>query len=366
MLVPNKITCVVGARPNFMKIAPIYRSLKKRGLTVRLVHTGQHYDAKMSQIFFDELDLPRPDAFLGVGSASHAIQTAKIMTLFDADCDEFQPQLVLVAGDVNSTVACAMVAAKRGIAVGHVEAGLRSRDWAMPEEINRVLTDACSDLLLTPSPDADINLEAEGFAKWRIYRIGNLMIDTLRHNLDRAKKLPILNNLKLKKNNYAVITLHRPSNVDEKSQLMALLEELGKCSELLPCVFPMHPRTKSCIQKYNISVPAGIHILPPLGYLEFLCLMAHAKVVLTDSGGIQEETTALGVPCLTLRDNTERPITIEKGTNTLLGSDPMKIFPALKDILTTGGKIGKVPKLWDGQAAERITDIVCSGFQTLV
>ena len=366
MMVPSKVTCVVGARPNFMKVAPVYRALAERGVDVRLVHTGQHYDAKMSQVFFDDLDMPRPDAFLGVGSGSHAVQTAKVMTLFDADCDAFGPELVLVAGDVNSTVACAMVAAKRGMAVGHIEAGLRSRDWSMPEEINRILTDACSDLLLTPSADGDANLLAEGVPPWRIHRVGNLMIDTLRRNLARAQALPTLQELGLEAGGYAVITLHRPSNVDGEPQLRALLDALGTVAKRLPCVFPMHPRTRSRVEQYGLSIPGGLRILPPLGYLQFLGVMASARLMLTDSGGIQEETTALGVPCLTLRDNTERPITVDEGTNTLLGADAARIVPAVNELLATGGKTGRVPELWDGRSAERVADVVCGGFRTML
>lgn len=366
MLRPQRVTCVVGARPNFMKVAPVYRALDARGLNVRLVHTGQHYDQRMSQVFFDDLDMPRPHAFLGVGSASHAVQTAKVMTLFDEDCNTFEPELVLVAGDVNSTVACAMVAAKRGIAVGHIEAGLRSRDWSMPEEINRILTDACSDLLLTPSPDGDANLRAEGVPGWRIYRVGNLMIDTLRRNLERAQALPTLETLGLKAGEYAVVTLHRPSNVDGEAQLRSLLKALGECAKRLPCVFPMHPRTRARAEEYGLTVPEGVQIVPPLGYLEFLGVMASAKLMLTDSGGIQEETTALGVPCLTLRDNTERPITVDEGTNILLGSDAAQIVPAVDTILATGGKTGRVPELWDGHTGDRVADIVCGGFATLL
>ncbi len=365
-MTPKKVTCVVGARPNFMKVAPVYRALQARGLDVRLVHTGQHYDERMSEIFFNQLDMPRPDAFLGVGSGSHAVQTAKVLTSFDEDCDTFGPDLVLVAGDVNSTVACAMVAAKRGIAVGHIEAGLRSRDWAMPEEINRILTDALSDLLLTPSADGDENLGAEGVPSWRIYRVGNLMIDTLRRNLERARALPTLDELGLEAANYAVVTLHRPSNVDHPDQLARLFAALGKVAERLPIIFPIHPRTRQRLEAAGIDVAAGIELLEPLGYLQFLGSMASAKLVLTDSGGIQEETTALGVPCLTLRDNTERPITVDEGTNTLLGSDASKIVPAVDQILATGGKTGRVPDLWDGRSAERVADVVCGGFPTLL
>ena len=363
---PQRVTCVVGARPNFMKVAPVYRALADRGLTVQLVHTGQHYDERMSEVFFVDLDMPRPHAFLEVGSASHAVQTARVMVKFEQHCEAFAPELVLVAGDVNSTVACAMVAAKRGIAVGHIEAGLRSRDWAMPEEINRILTDACSDMLLTPSPDADANLRAEGVPDWRIHRVGNLMIDTLRRNLARANALPTLADLELTAGAYAVVTLHRPSNVDGETQLKALIGALKAVAARLPVLFPIHPRTRSRLAEYGIEVPAGVRLVPPLGYLEFLGVMAGCKFMLTDSGGIQEETTALGVPCLTLRDNTERPITIDEGTNTLLGSDAASILPAVEQILAMGGKAGRVPDLWDGRAAERVADIICGGFRTLL
>ncbi len=363
---PTKITCVVGARPNFMKVAPVYLALRARGLDVRLVHTGQHYDAKMSQIFFDDLGMPRPDAFLGVGSGSHAEQTAKILTLFEQDCLAFQPELVLVAGDVNSTIACALVASKLGAAVGHIEAGLRSRDWAMPEEINRVLTDHASDLLLTPSPDGDANLKAEGIADWRIRFVGNCMIDSLRTHLERALALQPWLELGLAAKGYAVATLHRPSNVDDPAQLAKLVAGLGEMSAQLPVLFPIHPRTQKRMEDAGLAVPRGVKLVEPMGYLQFLGTMAQAKLVVTDSGGIQEETTALGVPCLTLRANTERPITISEGTNTLLGVDPAKLGPAVADILATGGKAGRVPDKWDGKAAERIADVVQAGFGTLL
>ncbi|MCO4760768.1 MAG: UDP-N-acetylglucosamine 2-epimerase (non-hydrolyzing) [Myxococcales bacterium] len=366
MLQPKKITCVVGARPNFMKVAPVVLALKARGLNVRLVHTGQHYDARMSAVFFDDLGMPRPDAFLEVGSATHAVQTARVLERFDADCTEFQPELVLVAGDVNSTIACAMVAAKRGIAVGHIEAGLRSRDWAMPEEINRILTDNCSDLLLTPSADGDENLRAEGVPEWRIHRVGNLMIDSLRRHLERALTLKMPETLGLEPGGYVVVTLHRPSNVDVPEQLEALLAAIGEVSERMPVVFPIHPRTRARIADANITVAEGVRLVEPLGYLQFLGLMAQCKIMLTDSGGIQEETTALGVPCLTLRDNTERPITVDEGTNTLLGAVAARVVPAVDEIVRTGGKQGRIPDLWDGKSAERVADLVCGGFRTML
>lgn len=366
VLRPQRVTCVVGARPNFMKVAPVYSALQRRGFDVRLVHTGQHYDARMSAVFFDDLGMPRPDAFLGVGSGSHAEQTAKVMTLFEQDCLAFGPEIVLVAGDVNSTLACAIVASKMGIAVGHIEAGLRSRDWSMPEEINRVLTDRASDLLLTPSPDADDNLRAEGFAAHRICFVGNCMIDSVRTHLPRARTLGTPASLGLQAGQYAVATLHRPSNVDDRQQLAALMAALAEVSLHLPVVFPIHPRTHKHLEQWQIAPAPGIQLVPPMGYLEFLGLMADAKLVLTDSGGIQEETTALGVPCLTLRANTERPITVTQGSNVLLGNDPAAIANAVRTLLTTGAKQGRVPDKWDGRAGERIADLLQQGFVPLL
>lgn len=363
---PQRVSCVVGARPNFMKVAPVHQALQRRGVDVRLVHTGQHYDAKMSTVFFEDLGMPRPDAFLGVGSGSHAEQTAKIMTLFESECVAWRPDLVLVAGDVNSTIACALVASKLGIAVGHIEAGLRSRDWAMPEEINRILTDHASDLLLTPSPDADANLAAEGIAPWRVQFVGNCMIDSVRTHLERALTLKTWQGLGLDAKGYAVATLHRPSNVDEPAQLARLVAALGDVATQLPVLFPIHPRTARRIEEAGLQVSPRVRLVEPMGYLEFLGTMAQARLVVTDSGGIQEETTALGVPCLTLRANTERPITLTEGTNTLLGADPVVLAAAVHDVLATGGKAGRVPDKWDGHAAERIADIVCAGFPTLL
>ena len=366
LLKPQRIACIVGARPNFMKVAPVYEALRRRGLQVRLVHTGQHYDERMSAVFFDDLGMPRPDAFLGVGSGNHAEQTARVMTGFDADCEEFAPELVLVAGDVNSTLACALVAAKRGIAVGHIEAGLRANDWSMPEEINRVVTDRISDLLFTPSPDGDDNLRAEGVADWRIRFVGNCMIDSLETHLARARSLATPQAMGLTPGGYAVATLHRPSNVDDPVQLGRLLEAIGAVSASLPIVFPIHPRTAKRIEDAKLPVAPGLSLVEPMGYLQFLGVMADARLVLTDSGGIQEETTALGVPCLTLRANTERPITVSEGSNRLLGMDTAAIGPAVAGILAGGGKRGRVPALWDGKAAERVADIVSAGFRTLL
>jgi UDP-N-acetylglucosamine 2-epimerase (non-hydrolysing) len=365
-MIAKRVSCVVGARPNFMKVAPVYQALQRRGIEVRLVHTGQHYDAKMSTVFFDDLGMPRPDAFLGVGSASHAEQTAKIMVLFEQECLAWRPDLLLVAGDVNSTIACALVASKLGIAVGHIEAGLRSRDWAMPEEINRILTDHASDLLLTPSPDADENLAAEGFEPWRVHFVGNCMIDSLRTHQQRAVALQPWKEFGLRPKQYAVATLHRPSNVDEPAQLASLVEALGAISARLPVVFPVHPRTAARIADAGLQVPASLQLVEPMGYLQFLGIMAEAAVVATDSGGIQEETTALGVPCLTLRANTERPVTVTQGSNVLLGMDPAQLGPAVDQILSGHGKNGRVPDLWDGKASERIADLVTTGFRTLL
>ncbi len=349
-----------------MKVAPVYAALRARGLAVRLVHTGQHYDDKMSTVFFDDLGMPRPDAFLGVGSGSHAEQTAKIMTLFERECVDWRPDLVLVAGDVNSTIACALVASKLGIAVGHIEAGLRSRDWAMPEEINRVLTDHASDLLLTPSRDGDANLLAEGIPAWRIAFVGNCMIDSLRTHEARAVSLQPWRDYGLDPGGYAVATLHRPSNVDEPGQLAALVGALAQVAEQLPVLFPVHPRTAARMRSAGLQAPAGLQVVEPLGYLQFLGVMARAKVVATDSGGIQEETTALGVPCLTLRANTERPVTMLEGTNTLLGTDPKRLGPAVAEVIAGRGKAGRVPEGWDGRAAERIADLVAGGIDTLL
>jgi UDP-N-acetylglucosamine 2-epimerase (non-hydrolysing) len=364
-MIPKRVACVVGARPNFMKVAPVHAALTRAGFATRLVHTGQHYDAKMSAVFFDDLGMPRPDAFLGVGSGGHAEQTALIMTKFDADVVEWQPDLVLVAGDVNSTIACALVAAKRNIAVGHIEAGLRSRDWTMPEEVNRVLTDSCSDLLLTPSRDADANLRAEGVADWRIHFIGNCMIDSLRTHLAHARELQTPQGLGLTPGQYAVATLHRPSNVDEPWRLAQILTALGDVARQVPVLFPIHPRTQKRIEDARLQVPPGVKLVEPMGYLQFLGTMADAMVLVTDSGGIQEETTALGVPCLTLRANTERPITVSEGSNILLGLDPATIAPAVAEIRAGRSKQGRVPEGWDGHAADRVVALLQRGIRTL-
>lgn len=355
-----EVLCVVGARPNFMKIAPIMAAFADRPVHARLVHTGQHYDASMSDGFFEQLGIPRPHVNLEVGSASHAVQTAEIMRAFEPVLDQEAPRAVLVVGDVNSTLACALVAAKKGVPVIHVEAGLRSYDRRMPEEINRVLTDQISDLLFTTERGALDNLKREGIAPERVHFVGNVMIDTLRRNLDRA--IPAAETLGYRPNSgYAVLTLHRPSNVDDRDTLAGLLDAVGRIAARLPVVFPIHPRTRAAAERLGLGArleQPGIRLLPPLGYLEMLGLTREATLVLTDSGGLQEETTALGVPCITLRENTERPVTLTEGTNTLTGADPEKILQCFEDILTSGGKRGRIPEYWDGRASERIAAIL--------
>jgi UDP-N-acetylglucosamine 2-epimerase (non-hydrolysing) len=362
------ILCVVGARPNFMKIAPVIRAMKATvpPIPVRLVHTGQHYDPEMNAQYFQALGIPDPDINLEVGSASHAVQTAEVMRRFEPVLDREQPAAVLVVGDVNSTLACALVAVKKSIPVIHVEAGLRSLDRAMPEEINRVLTDQISELLFITEKSARDNLLREGISDSRIHFTGNVMIDTLRHSLKQA--VPPAQTLARHATpehsaaeNYAVLTLHRPSNVDDPATLRSLLGAICEISRRLPVVFPMHPRTRAKIEREGLNSMFESHsviALPPQGYLEMLGLMQGARIVLTDSGGIQEETTSLGVPCVTLRDNTERPITVEHGTNTLVGQNPARIFEVVEEILRTGGKAGKIPELWDGHASERIAAVL--------
>lgn len=361
----RSILCVVGARPNFMKIAPIMVALGdfRPELSVSLVHTGQHYDVAMNHQYFEALGIPNPDVNLEVGSGSHAAQTAEVMRRFEPIMDERRPSAVLVVGDVNSTLACALVATKKGVPVIHVEAGLRSFDRTMPEEINRILTDQMSDLLFTTERSGQTNLLREGIAATRIRFAGNVMIDTLLRNLERA--IPVSQILKDAgrdsflngHDGYAVLTMHRPSNVDDFDTLSTLLETVVKISSKLPVIFPMHPRTHAMIEKFGLAemlkIPELLQ-LPPMGYLEMLGLMKDARVVLTDSGGIQEETTALGVPCITLRNNTERPVTVDEGTNTIAGQDPAKILEVFDEIMQSGGKAGRIPEYWDGQASIRI------------
>jgi UDP-N-acetylglucosamine 2-epimerase (non-hydrolysing) len=354
------ILCVVGARPNLMKIAPVLRAFAARGVPARLLHTGQHYDPALNDRFFEELAIPRPESNLNVGSGTHAQQTGEIMQRFEPVLRAQQPAAVLVVGDVNSTLACALVAVKEGVPVLHVEAGLRSGDRSMPEEINRVLTDQVSDLLFTTERAAGANLAREGVDPARVHFVGNVMIDTLLACLERAQAPE-----DAPKGDYAVLTLHRPSNVDDPRKLAGLLATLEQAGERLPIVFPAHPRTAQRIdaaKAHGAPAPGRLRLRAPAGYLEMLGLMRGAKVVLTDSGGIQEETTALGVPCLTLRDNTERPITVDQGTNTVVGTEPARILGALDEVLRTGGKRGRRPELWDGRAAERIAAVVAQKF----
>lgn len=362
------ILCVVGARPNFMKIAPVMRAMRDATppLPVRLVHTGQHYDPEMNKQYFQALGIPDPDINLEVGSASHAVQTAEILRRFEPVLDRERPAAVLVVGDVNSTLACALVAVKKGVAVIHVEAGLRSFDRTMPEEINRVLTDQISDLLFITENSARENLLREGIPESRIHFVGNVMIDTLRYSLKQA--VAAAQTLKRHgaaadwgQRGYAVLTLHRPSNVDDPGTLRAVIGAIREVSRRLPVAFAVHPRTRARIEQHGLGPlleAQSILKLPPLGYLEMLGLMQSARLVLTDSGGMQEETTALGVPCVTLRENTERPITVEQGTNTVVGRSPAHILAAVDDILRTDGKAGRVPELWDGQASQRIAAVL--------
>jgi len=354
-----KILSIVGARPNFMKIASIARAAKTMGgIKHHIVHTGQHYDHKMSKSFFEDLDIPKPDKNLEVGSGTHAQQTAQIMSSFEKVLLKYAPDIVLVVGDVNSTMACTLVSVKLGVSVAHVEAGLRSFDRDMPEEINRLVTDSIADILFTTSKDADGHLIKEGVPKNRIFFTGNVMIDTLMHNLKKANQSKILKQLELKKSDYVLVTLHRPSNVDSKKSLTPIMSALKTIQKDKKVIFPIHPRTRKNIEKHfskkQLKAMSNMVLVDPLGYFDFLHLMQHAMVVITDSGGIQEETTVLGVPCLTVRANTERPITITEGTNTLVGMNDKKIIKEFRKIVKGKGKKGRQPQYWDGRASERI------------
>jgi UDP-N-acetylglucosamine 2-epimerase (non-hydrolysing) len=349
---------IVGARPNFMKVAPVMNALKTRQHIVQtLIHTGQHYDANMSDVFLEQLGIPAPDVNLAVGSGTHARQTAEIMTRFEPVLMDRKPDLVLVYGDVNSTVAAALVSAKLGVRVGHVEAGLRSFDRTMPEEINRLLTDRLADLLFTPSEDADVNLRNEGIPAEKIFRVGNVMIDSLVKLLPAAQRLSQNGPPHPQPQRYALVTLHRPANVDDAAILKRILQSLLEVSQELAVVFPAHPRTRKRIADFGLQA-GRLQILDPLSYLEFLALQSRATVVITDSGGIQEETTYLGVPCLTLRENTERPVTVSLGTNVLVGRDPGKLRSELSRVLAGQAKKGSIPPLWDGHAGERIAAVI--------
>jgi UDP-N-acetylglucosamine 2-epimerase (non-hydrolysing) len=372
-----RILLAAGARPNFVKIAPLAAALARPENAARadahLVHTGQHYDAALSHLFFEQLGIPRPDVNLEVGSGSHARQTAEVMARFEPVARDWKPDVVVVVGDVNSTLACALVAAKLGIRVAHVEAGLRSFDRSMPEEINRKLTDAVSDFLFVTEPAGVENLRREGIPPEKIFLTGNVMIDSLRRFLPLAKQSSALRDLSLLAEDgnsaapFALLTLHRPSNVDDAERLRALLGVLEEIGRRLPLIFPAHPRTQERMREFGVLAKStsvlhlrqtDLRVTDPMGYLEFLHLMSEAKFVLTDSGGIQEETTALGIPCLTLRENTERPVTVEQGTNEIVGRDPQKILAAVDAILAGRGKRGRAPDLWDGHAAERIVEIL--------
>jgi len=352
-----KILSVVGARPNFMKMAPVVEQILQRGIPHLFVHTGQHYDENMSRVFFDQLGMPRPDVDLEVGSDTHARQTARIMTAFEEVCREHRPDIVLVGGDVNSTAAVALVSAKEGIALGHVESGLRSFDRSMPEEINRVVTDHLSTYLFTTEESADANLAREGIAPERVHRVGNCMVDTLLKHVRTAVERAPWTGLGLDPAAYALLTLHRPSNVDDDAALASVMQAISSVSSRIPILFPVHPRTRRRLESGGIPIGNGIRLCEPLPYLAFLGLMAKSRFVLTDSGGIQEETTALGVPCLTLRRNTERPVTVTHGTNRL-ATTPEEIQAGADEILAGHWRTGESVPLWDGRASERIVDVL--------
>jgi UDP-N-acetylglucosamine 2-epimerase (non-hydrolysing) len=363
-----RILNVVGARPNFMKIAPLmheYRKHPERILPM-LVHTGQHYDETMSDVFFGELGIPNPDIALGVGSGSHAEQTARIMLAIEPVLLQHRPDLVIVVGDVNSTVACALVAAKLQIPIAHVEAGLRSFDRSMPEEINRLVTDALSDLLFTTSEDANYNLRKEGIPDSKIFFVGNTMIDTLFGLQNKLTPERVLKSLRVQEQRFIYVTLHRPSNVDDEATLRGICEVFAELQNHVPLVWPLHPRTKKMLHAFSLyeflAQLSHIRLTEPLSYLESISLMSKACLVLTDSGGVQEETTALGVPCLTMRKNTERPVTITEGTNELVGNDPGVIRGKVLALLNGSTKRGRLPKLWDGHAAERIVTVLLEYF----
>ena len=366
---PMKVLHVVGARPNFMKAAPIMREMAAEDMARHpqefeqlLVHTGQHYDDNMSKVFFEDLELPQPDIYLRVGSGSHAQQTARVMLAFEPVLLEHRPDWVIVVGDVNSTVACALTAAKLGIRVAHVEAGLRSFDRTMPEEYNRLLTDHIADLLFTTEPSANENLRREGISEEKIHFVGNVMIDTLLRHKERALTLDVLGKYGLESQGFALLTLHRPSNVDVREVLAGILDALAEIQARLPVIFPAHLRTVKRLREFGfegrLAGTPNLQVTEPLGYLEFLNLMANAQLVLTDSGGIQEETTILDVPCLTLRKNTERAVTVTQGTNVVVGCDPERIVTEAMAILDGRNKTKRVPEFWDGRAAERIVAVL--------
>lgn len=359
----KKIFLVAGARPNFMKIAPLIRQLQKykNFFETKIIHTGQHYDYELNKVFFHDLEIPQPDYFLGVGSGTHAYQTAKIMIKFENVCMNEKPDLVIVVGDVNSTLAASLVSAKLYTRVAHIEAGLRSFDRTMPEEINRIVTDSLSEYLFTTCQEAGQNLKREGIAKEKIFFVGNVMIDTLRSLKAKAANQKALKEFDLQAKKFALLTLHRPSNVDNKDSLKRILKALKEVSKSIAVIFPAHPRTSKQIMTFgfqNYFKNYNIRLIKPLGYLAFLNLMINSKFVLTDSGGIQEETTALNIPCLTLRKNTERPITISSGTNIIVGNDEKRIIHESKRVINGSYKKGHLPLLWDGKSAQRIVNIL--------
>jgi UDP-N-acetylglucosamine 2-epimerase (non-hydrolysing) len=354
----NHVTLIAGARPNFVKIAPLIHALQeKKTIKFRLVHTGQHYDKNMSDSFFEDLKIPFPDVNLGCGGGSQAEQTANIMIAFERDLKENPTDLIVVVGDVTSTMACSIVAKKMNTRVAHVEAGIRSFDLTMPEEINRMVTDSLTDYFFTTTTIANDNLIKQGVDEKKIFFVGNIMIDTLLANQSKLKKPSVVDEFSLKEKQYIVLTLHRPSNVDESSHLKSLIDEIVKNVRDLPIIFPIHPRTAKLFAELGISAN-NLHIVEPLGYLEFNYLVKHAKCVVTDSGGITEETTVMGVPCMTLRDNTERPETCFVGTNELIGTNPKNIAPAMNLLFSGKWKKGAIPELWDGHTAERIVEIL--------
>lgn len=356
-----KAIIVVGARPNFMKAAPLMREFASRDtVETLLVHTGQHYDENMSRIFFEDLELPEPDIYLGVGSGTHAEQTGRVMIEFEKVAGSERPDVIIVVGDVNSTLACSLVGAKMWMPVAHVESGLRSFDLEMPEEINRMVTDILSRFCFTTSPEAETNLLREGVGKERIFPVGNIMIDSLMHYMDRALESGILGDLGLEEKGYILVTLHRPSNVDDPGELRGLFDVLSRLSRRMPLVFPAHPRTSKNLASAGIDAGSirGPGMIDPVGYIDFLRLERSSSLVITDSGGIQEETTVLGVPCVTVRSNTERPITLEMGTNRLVGTDPVEVEKAAIEILENGCGDYRIPPLWDGKAACRIADVL--------
>jgi len=362
----KKVISVVGARPNFMKIAPIHRAFQKYSDTIQhlICHTGQHYDEKMSKVFFEDLGLPKPDFYLGVGSGSHAEQTANVMIKFEQVLIQEKPDMILVVGDVNSTIACSLTASKLHIKIVHVEAGLRSGDRLMPEEVNRVLTDAISDLLFVTEKSGLENLKKEGVSKNKVFFTGNVMIDSLAYFESKAADSNIHNHFNLELKKYVLVTLHRPSNVDNKEQLIKLIDLLNTIAEKRKVLFPIHPRTKNNLANFGLIeiMNENLILTEPIGYLDFLALTMNAELILTDSGGIQEESTYLGVQCITLRTSTERPSTVEIGTNQLLGNDLDKAKIASHDILNGNVKYGEIPDLWDGKAAERIVNIINKNF----